>query len=89
MRANEVMTMTTNVRTLCRFARVWPAVCRAAALLLAVHGEQARMWEIRWQANRATVPDSGSLTWVLTLDGYRLAGGHLPGLGDAKAGGRS
>jgi len=47
MRANEVMTMTTNVRTLCRFARVWPAVCRAAALLLAVHGEQARMWEIR------------------------------------------
>ena len=71
-----------------RLARVWPAVCRAAAPLLTVHGEQARMWGIWWQSNRATVPDSGPLTWVLTLDGYRLAGGHLPASGDAKAGGR-
>ena len=83
--------MTASARTRRRFAGVWPAVCRAATLLLAVHGEQARMWEIWWQANRATVPESesGSLAWVLTLDGYRLAGDHLPTTGDAKTGGRS
>jgi len=68
--------------------RVRRAVRRAATLLLAVHAEQARMWEIWWQANRVSVPDSGPLTWVLTLDGHRLAGGYLPAPGDAEAGGR-
>jgi hypothetical protein len=81
--------MTASVHTPRWFARVWPAVCRAAALLLAVHGEQARMWEVWWQANRATVPDSGPLTWVLTLDGYQLAGSHLPAQRGARTGGRS
>ena len=28
--------------------------------------------------NRATVPSTGPLRWVLTLDGNRLAGSHLP-----------
>ena len=78
--------MTASVHTPRRFARVWAAVRRAAALLLTVHGEQARMWEIWWQSNRANVPDSGPLTWVLTLDGYRLAGGHLPAPGDSRTG---
>lgn len=82
------MRMTADEPTSRRFARVWPAVRRAAALLLAVHREQARIWEIWWRANRATVPGTGPLTWVLTLDGCRLAGGHLPAPGDAETGGR-
>lgn len=80
--------MTVSERTSHWFARVWPAMCRAAALLLTVHGEQARMWEIWWQANRATVPGLGPLTWVSTLDGYRLAGGHLPAPCGTGTGGR-
>ena len=42
-----------------------------------MHREQALMWELWWQANRASVPSTGALRWVLTLDGHRLAGGHL------------
>jgi hypothetical protein len=58
--------------------RVRGAVRRAAAALRHIHREQNLMWELWWQANRASVPSSGPLTWVLTLDGHRLAGCHLP-----------
>ena len=51
---------------------------RAAASLWHVHREQTLMWELWWQASRATVPSTGPLRWVLTLDGHRLAGNHLP-----------
>jgi hypothetical protein len=54
------------------------AVHRAAAGLRHIHREQTLMWELWWQANRATVPSTGPLRWVLTLDGHRLAGSHLP-----------
>ena len=54
------------------------AVHRAAASLSRVHREQTLMWELWWQASRATVPGTGPLRWVLTLDGHRLAGSHLP-----------
>jgi hypothetical protein len=47
-------------------------------VLLHVHREQTLMWELWWQASRATVPSTGPLRWVLTLDGDRLAGNHLP-----------
>jgi hypothetical protein len=53
-------------------------VHRAATSLRHVHREQTLMWELWWQANRATVPSAGPLRWVLTLDGNRLAGSHLP-----------
>ena len=79
--------MTANQHTR-RPGKVWRAVRRAAAPLLAVHVEQARVWKIWWHANRGYAPDSGPLTWVLTLDGYRLAGGHLPAPDDSKTGGR-
>jgi hypothetical protein len=36
------------------------------------------LWELWWQASRDTVPSTGPLRWVLTLDGHRLAGSHLP-----------
>src|SRR5262249_45977526 len=49
-----------------------------AAALWAMQEEQGRMWDAWWQASRAAMPDSGPLTWVLTLDGYRLSGSHLP-----------
>lgn len=45
------------------------------------------MWELWWQANRATVPSDGPLTWVLTLDGHRLAGSDLPVPPNAATGG--
>jgi hypothetical protein len=44
----------------------------------ATRAEQITMWEAWWQANRAAVPQTGPLTWVLTLDAPRLAGSHLP-----------
>lgn len=64
-------------------ARRWPraarqAIRRAARALRAVQDEQVHMWEAWWQANRAAVQETGPLTWVLTLDGHRLAGHHLP-----------
>ena len=38
------------------------------------------MWKLWWQANRASVPDAGPVSRVLTLDGYWLASGtpNLP-----------
>ena len=36
------------------------------------------MWELWWQASRESAPSTGPLRWVLTLDGHRLAGSHLP-----------
>ena len=69
--------MTTN-----RVRAAWRAARRAASALRAIQDEQVRMWEALWQANRASGPEAGPLTWVLTLDGNRLAGSHLPAHGD-------
>jgi hypothetical protein len=66
---------------------VWRAVFRAAAALWAMQEDQGRMWGAWWQANRAIVPDSGPMTWVLTLDGYQLSGSHLSARSDVRAGG--
>ena len=54
------------------------AIRHAARALRAVQDEQVRMWDARWQASRAAVPETGPLAWVLTLDGHRLACCHLP-----------
>jgi len=67
--------------------RVWRAICRAAAYVATIHREQSLMWDAWWQANRVSGPDSGALTWVLTLNGHRLAGSHLPASGEARTGG--
>jgi hypothetical protein len=66
---------------------VWRAARRVAAAPWALQEEQGRMWDAWWQANRATVPESGPLSWVLTLDGHRLSGSHLPVRSDTGAGG--
>ena len=44
--------------------------------------EQIDFWERYCQAGRASVSHEGPLTWVLTLDGYRLAGSYLPVLAE-------
>jgi hypothetical protein len=56
---------------------VWRFVRGVTSALRTLHREQTLMWELRWQANRAAVPSDGPLTWVLTLDGRRLAGSYL------------
>ena len=65
---------------------IWRAVCRAARALGCIQAEQASMWDTWCQAHRAAVPEEGPLTWVLVLDGYRLAGCRLPVADDATAG---
>ena len=57
---------------------LWRAVCRAAQALGCLHADHVHAWEVWAQANRASVPAEGPLRWVLTLDGRRLAGRHLP-----------
>ena len=51
---------------------------RGARAIRDLHREQIDCWERYYQAGRATVSHEGPLTWVLTLDGYRLAGSYLP-----------
>jgi hypothetical protein len=55
------------------------AVRRVARALRALQNEQVRMWEAWLQANRTVIPETGTLTWFLTLDGHRLADRDLPG----------
>jgi hypothetical protein len=52
-----------------------------------VHDEQMLMWDLWWQAGRATAPGTGPLTWVVTLDGRWLAGNRLPVADQASPGG--
>jgi hypothetical protein len=70
--------MTASQRARGRLAGLCRAVRRAFAALGYTHAEQILMQEAWWQVNRAAVPETGPLAWVLTLDGYRLAGSHLP-----------
>lgn len=54
------------------------ALRRTARALREFHAEQVHYWERYYLASRAQVSHDGPLAWVLTLDGYRLAGSHLP-----------
>jgi hypothetical protein len=51
---------------------------RGARAIRDFNKEQIDWWERYCQAGRALVSDEGPLAWVLTLDGYRLAGCYLP-----------
>jgi hypothetical protein len=43
------------------------------------HDQQVRMWECILQTSGAApLTAAGPLRWVPSLDGYRLAGSHLP-----------
>ena len=51
-------------------------VIRAVAM---AHHEQVRMWErVLETSGAAPLTAAGPLRWVRSLDGYRLAGSHLP-----------
>jgi hypothetical protein len=81
--------MTASQRTRGRLPGLWRAVRRAFAALGRTHAEQMLMQEAWWLAHRAAVPETGSLTWVLTPDGYRLADRRLPAPDDTGTGGTS
>ena len=52
------------------------AVIRAGRM---AHDEQVRMWEcVLLTSGAAPLTAAGPLRWVRSLDGYRLAGSHLP-----------
>jgi hypothetical protein len=51
-----------------------------------LHNEEVCRRERVFLANRALVPQTGPLTWVPTLDGYQLAGCHLPATATAASG---
>ena len=57
---------------------LWRAAYRAIRALGRLHADQVHAWEVWARANRAAVPAEDPLRWVLTLDGRRLAGSHVP-----------
>ena len=67
--------------------RLWPVirmVIRAAGM---AHDEQVRMWEcVLLTSGAAPLTAAGPLRWVRSLDGYRLAGSHLPARDPAETG---
>ena len=60
------------------------AVIRAVGM---AHHEQVRMWEcVLLTSGAAPLSAAGPLRWVRSLDGYRLAGSHLPAQDPAETG---
>jgi hypothetical protein len=67
--------------------RLWPAVRTVIRALTMAHHEQVRMWEcILLTSGAAPLTAAGPLRWVRSLDGYRLAGSHLPTQDPAETG---
>jgi hypothetical protein len=59
--------------------RLWLAVRTVTRAVRMAHHEQVRMWEcILLTSGAAPLTAAGPLRWVRSLDGYRLAGSHLP-----------
>ena len=59
--------------------RLWPAVRTVIRAVRLAHHEQVSMWEcVLLTSGAAPLTAAGPLRWVRSLDGYRLAGSHLP-----------
>jgi hypothetical protein len=59
--------------------RLWLAVRTVIRAVRMAHDEQVSMWEcILLTSGVAPLTAAGPLRWVRSLDGYRLAGSHLP-----------
>ena len=59
--------------------RLWPTVRTVIRTVRMAHHEQVRMWEcVLLTSGAAPLTAAGPLRWVPSLDGYRLAGSHLP-----------
>ena len=57
----------------------WLAVRTVIRAVQMAHHEQVRMWEcILETSGTAPLTAAGPLRWVRSLDGYRLAGSHVP-----------
>jgi hypothetical protein len=60
--------------------RAGRAMRRAASAIRKARDEQVYMWECFWLSNRAVpTATTGPLSWIPSLDGYRLSGSYLPG----------
>jgi hypothetical protein len=58
---------------------LWLAARTVIRAVRMTHHEQVRMWEcILLTSGAAPLTAAGPLRWVPSLDGYRLAGSHLP-----------
>jgi hypothetical protein len=59
--------------------RLWLAVRVVIRAVRMAHDEQVCMWEcILLTSGAAPLTAAGPLRWVPSLDGYRLAGSHMP-----------
>jgi len=59
--------------------RLWLAIRTVIRAVRLAHDEQVRMWEcVLLTSGAAPLTAAGPLRWVRSLDGYRLAGSHLP-----------
>ena len=59
--------------------RLWLAVRMVIRAVKMAHHEQVSMWEcVLLTSGAAPLTAAGSLRWVRSLDGHRLAGSHLP-----------
>jgi hypothetical protein len=59
--------------------RLWLAAWTMIRAIRMAHHEQVRMWEcILLTSGAAPLTAAGPLRWVRSLDGYRLAGSHMP-----------
>ena len=59
--------------------RLWLAIRTVIRAVRLAHHEQVCMWEcVLLTSGAAPLTAAGPLRWVRSLDGYRLAGRHLP-----------
>ena len=59
--------------------RLWLAVLTVMRAVRTAPDEQVRMWECLLLISGAALPTAADpLRWVPSLNGYRLAGSHLP-----------
>ena len=59
--------------------RLWLAIRTVIRAVRMAHHEQVSMWEcVLLTSGAAPLTAAGPLRWVRSLDGYRLAGSHLP-----------
>ena len=66
---------------------LWLAVRTVIRAVQMAHHEQVSMWECVLQTSgTAPLIGAGPLRWVRSLDGYRLAGSHLPAQDPAETG---
>ena len=66
---------------------LWLAARLVIRAVRMAHDEQVSMWEcVLLTSGAAPLTAAGPLRWVPSLDGYRLAGSHLPARDPAETG---